>query len=467
MFRKPFLLLFYLSVFGSALLAQEKWKFQIVFGDTDFGPVNTFMYASYDKSNTIYQLHSLPDADRRIFGSGKSALLRLLNKVPKKGIFLTINDIEIVHNNDETDSLIGNLIMPMLGKNIFKGIKKNDTIHGSFYSINYNVPIFMTGYKTIADANFDYKNLPQHIFDTTQKYLFNTSYLNTRQWKKFKSRTRILSTVAADDIEWFFGFNINSQKLPFSHYNLTFNSPPGNKKVNETNSIELRSKDNVFFKEANDETALLEVKSFSGGILEMDSVFSHVLKHKYKNLIIDLRNNPGGGLTSANQLGEYLVDKQLDIGFFVTNKWYTKNEINNFDLESLPVSEEITTEGLRAELLNIEGCKLIIKPGKSHYDGKIFVLTSRNTASTCEPMVYALKTNDLATVVGENTAGAMLSASNFHIMNNFYIFMAQADYYTPDKTRIDQVGVAPNIKVPSEEAYDYVLKLISEQENGH
>jgi C-terminal processing protease CtpA/Prc len=39
--------------------------------------------------------------------------------------------------------------------------------------------------------------------------------------------------------------------------------------------------------------------------------------------------------------------------------------------------------------------------------------------------------------------------------------MAIADYYTPDKkTRLDKIGVSPDIEVPEKEALEYVIKLI-------
>ena len=42
--------------------------------------------------------------------------------------------------------------------------------------------------------------------------------------------------------------------------------------------------------------------------------------------------------------------------------------------------------------------------------------------------------------------------------------MAIADYYTPDtKTRLDKIGVAPDLEIPEKEALEYVKKLIAEK----
>lgn len=464
MSKISFLFTALLFLFIGSVEAQEKWNFQIMLGENDFGPINTFMYAKFDHSNTLYQLHSAPNADKRIFGPFKTPLLRLFKKFAKKGILLTINDIEVTHNNDGSDSLKGSIFMPMVGKGLFKGVRINDSISGSFFSKAYHVPVHLDGFKTADNARFDYSNLPEKISDTTQKYLFNTAYLNTRKWNKFMRRIEKLAKHAEDDLDLFFGFNLQIGKLPFSHFNLMFGDPSG-ERPDEEDALEQKTTGNVFYEKLTEHTALLEVKSFGGGAYEMDSVFSIVQNQQFKNLIIDLRDNGGGGLTSATVLGGYLIEEEVSIGYFVTNKWYNHTGEDNLEFEILPVSKEVSTEGLRAELMHSRGCELVVHPGERQYSGNIYILTNRSTASTCEPLVYGLKSNKIATIIGEPTAGAMLSAANIHVMDNFYLFMAIADYYTPDKTRIDQVGVSPDIIVPSEEALDYVIKLISQAEN--
>ncbi|MDY0078386.1 MAG: S41 family peptidase, partial [Bacteroidales bacterium] len=360
--------------------AQEKWNFQIMLGENDFGPINTFMHAKFDHSNTLHQLHSAPDADKRIFGPFKTPLLRLFKKFAKKGILLTINDIEVTHNTDGSDSLKGSIFMPMLGKGLFKGVRVNDSISGSFFSKAYHVPVHLDGFKTTDNARFDYSNLPEKISDTTQKYLFNTVYLNTRKWNKFMCRIEKLAKHAEDDLDLFFGFNLLIGKLPFSHFNLMFGDPSG-ETPDEEDALEQKTTGNVFYEKLTEHTALLEVKSFGGGALEMDSVFSIVQNQQFENLIIDLRDNGGGGLTSANVLGGYLIEEEVSIGYFVTNKWYGQMGEDNLEFEILPVTKEVSTEGLRAELMHSRGCELVVHPGEKQYSGNIYILTH------CRPKV--------------------------------------------------------------------------------
>jgi len=90
----------------------------------------------------------------------------------------------------------------------------------------------------------------------------------------------------------------------------------------------------------------------------------------------------------------------------------------------------------------------------------MYILTNGNTASTCEPIVYVLKESERATIIGEKTAGAMLSATLFDIYGKYKLFLPIADFYTYDGVRLEGVGVKPNIETTSENALNKTLELI-------
>lgn len=71
---------------------------------------------------------------------------------------------------------------------------------------------------------------------------------------------------------------------------------------------------------------------------------------------------------------------------------------------------------------------------------------------------WNLKNSERVTVVGEATAGAMLSASSYPLSSGFIAVIPNADYYTPNGSRLDRVGVLPNIEVKPEDALKYVLE---------
>lgn len=104
--------------------------------------------------------------------------------------------------------------------------------------------------------------------------------------------------------------------------------------------------------------------------------------------------------------------------------------------------------------------QIILYPStkQNSMDEKFYVLISKSTASACEPLVYGLKKEKNIIVVGENTAGPILSPSIFDIGQNYYLILPTADYLTSDGNSLDGTGVAPNIKIKSDDALDFVLK---------
>ena len=64
-----------------------------------------------------------------------------------------------------------------------------------------------------------------------------------------------------------------------------------------------------------------------------------------------------------------------------------------------------------------------------------------------------------ATIVGENTAGAMLSATVFQVSGKYHLFLPIADDHDAELQRLDQVGVKPEIEVKDDDALDHVLAL--------
>lgn len=66
----------------------------------------------------------------------------------------------------------------------------------------------------------------------------------------------------------------------------------------------------------------------------------------------------------------------------------------------------------------------------------------------------------MATIVGEKTAGAMLSAAPFYLKDNYTLLIPLADYYTVGKKRLDKIGVEPDIKIDSDNALELVMQIL-------
>ncbi len=150
----------------------------------------------------------------------------------------------------------------------------------------------------------------------------------------------------------------------------------------------------------------------------------------------------------------------MEVGFFVTNKMqYSGFQSELFN--TLPQLQPKSTKEFTDELKTSKGVKLIFKkPTNPVFKGNLYVLTNGRTASTCEPIVYALKKTKKATIIGERTYGGMLAANPFEVYGKYRIMVPIADFFTFDGIRLDNVGVDPDIEVKSEEALQKALELI-------
>lgn len=291
------------------LNAQERWNFQLTMGDNEFGPVNTILYL--DRDADTFTMHSSKNADKRIVGYFKAKLGRVMKILPKGGVFIKMKHGKIIRQDAETDSLYGIFAIPQIGVKPFKGIQKSGEITGGLYD-NGKAIATLNGVRVDRSFRFNYSDLPQRIFDTTRKYIFDKSLLDGPDWRRFEKKTTKIAAKAVDDVEMFFGFYMLAPKLPFSHFNLLLMTAQ-----QSNNMLKESSSGNVVWKELSSETAYIDINSFGGEAEEMDSVFLQVLKHSYKNLIVDLRKNSGGGLQAGIAFGKYVSNKEINAGYFV------------------------------------------------------------------------------------------------------------------------------------------------------
>jgi len=163
--------------------------------------------------------------------------------------------------------------------------------------------------------------------------------------------------------------------------------------------IPINSVDYYFLEEHN--TGYIKIEHFS---LKTANEFSEALKYLKKkgmnNLVLDLRDNPGGIIESAVDLVDLFIPKNENIVEVKGRK-----EIENKIYYSTDCKKEPPYP--------------------------IILLVNQGSASASELVAGALQDYDRALVVGENSFGKALVMKPFFLSNGGVILMTIAKYYTP------------------------------------
>lgn len=430
----------------------------IDFESNDIGWVQTVL--TFNTKENEFYAHTRKNATKDILGFWKSSFAKIFTKGFKHGALLNITD-GILETKDDKIVLRG-IFRSAIGNYYFNGEVKNDILTAELVSVNKEHKGTITGYKVAKKLPLlNYSKIIDEALVMTDNKVYNRELLTSKEWKRFEKKISKNSLKMKDDVEMVFSFYYFAGNLPISHYALI------RSKATDKTQSELRAdiKNNLHFEQKSAKTAYLEIKSFMGSAAEMDSVFSVIKKGKYENLIVDLRNNSGGFVDPGMEFARNIVDKTIVGGIFLTQKWYNEHQtvpkLEQYD-EFMHFSEsnyDLLITGIHEEM----GLVLEVIPNKEYFTGNVFILTNQNTASTCEPIVYTLKKEKQATIVGEKTAGAMLNGETFNLSYDYTLIVPTADYVASDGYRIDQNGVLPDIEVPGAEALDYVLdNLISD-----
>lgn len=102
--------------------------------------------------------------------------------------------------------------------------------------------------------------------------------------------------------------------------------------------------------------------------------------------------------------------------------------------------------------------RMVLPPHQNPiFKGNVYVLINNSTASTWEPLIDLFKKHNIATLVGERSAGNMLSGKTYTIDDNFSVIIPIADYQTADGSRIDQIGITPHYRINPNNAFNFVM----------
>lgn len=159
----------------------------------------------------------------------------------------------------------------------------------------------------------------------------------------------------------------------------------------------------------------LEVSSFDENTADnFKTKYEELKSQGITSLIIDLRNNGGGLVEEALKIADYIVPKDKELLVTVDKDGKEKVEKSKEDV-------------------------LIDMP--------IVVLVNKNSASSTEILAGALKDLKEATIVGTTTYGKGVIQQLLSLRDGSGLKVTVEEYYTPNRTKINGVGIEPDEKV--------------------
>ncbi|GAA4850696.1 S41 family peptidase [Algivirga pacifica] len=299
------------------------------------------------------------------------------------------------------------------------------------------------------------------VFKTLEENVANPIWLEGEDYQTFKAKMYAEETLSLEEGDFYKAFNKGCNNLSFTHFYLISKNSSA-----AENSEAIKEEPKLLsWKPLGESIAYLDVRSFAGGAQQMMTALQEIGTDTYKNLIIDLRYNGGGSLDAPVILGQFLTNKPIDAGVYLTRKWFTKNNASATveDIGTFPYLTDFTYQGIMKMFAEEAAFRMVV-PGHERpvFKGKVFVLVNQYTASACEPLIYLLKKEKIATLVGSASAGAMLSANAFTINEDYDVFVPVSDYQTYDGIRLDKVGVQPNIAIEADKALELVLEQLQQ-----
>lgn len=159
--------------------------------------------------------------------------------------------------------------------------------------------------------------------------------------------------------------------------------------------------------------------------------YEELAKQNIKSLIIDLRNNGGGIVDQALEITDYMTDKDSVLLY----------EVDKNNKETVKKAKENA-------IINMP----------------IIILTNENTASASEILAGALKDLGKAKTVGTTTYGKGVIQQILKLNDGSGLKITIEEYQTPNRNKINKVGIEPDEKVELPETVTNPL-IVKENED--
>ncbi|MGB5318016.1 S41 family peptidase [Eudoraea sp.] len=315
--------------------------------------------------------------------------------------------------------------------------------------------------KKLQQLNQDLSTVVDSISQLMNEYHYNPKELDTDEYVELEKKIKILAKTVKTRKEFINGFNELWKDGPFSHVRLT-NTEKLSKDMAEFIDTMQVGEHSVSLNWEG-QTAILTVTTMTG-LDTKERVFEayqEITKNKANSLIIDLRNNTGGTFAGVPLVGHVLSDS-IDAGIFVSRKWWKNNTETPVmaDIQNLEPWQGWSIKSFWRDVQDAPLTRVKFIPMNPHFNGSVYVLISHKTASAAEFTVDAIAQEESVTIIGETTAGEMLSQKMYDIPHGFQVSLPIAEYYSHRIGKIEGQGVEPDIEINQSVALDIALSLI-------
>lgn len=169
----------------------------------------------------------------------------------------------------------------------------------------------------------------------------------------------------------------------------------------------------------NNISALAEIRQFTGGMAEQFKEELAALQAQgIEELIIDLRNNPGGLLLEALKVTELFLPK------------------NSVMLRTIQRDTKLQN---------------YVSANTTPYDFRIAILVNEKTASSAEVLAGSLRDHGRSVIVGTKTFGKGVFENTFALSNGYRIKFITGAMYTPKGQSWQSRGIVPDFLVTQDE----------------
>lgn len=305
----------------------------------------------------------------------------------------------------------------------------------------------------------DLRETATAINGTMRAHHYAPSALESAAYRTIEAQTLALAESSHSREEFVSEFNKLWRSGPFSHVRLAVARSNATATAEYLDQLRVGKGAELTW---NGEIAILSVNTMMGldTIEQIEGAYFEISRRGAQALIIDLRKNEGGAFAVRPLVG-HLITEGLDAGAFVSQSWANqmRRAPSRSDVAELNAWDGWSIRAFWRDVKSAPITRVRFEPEGTHFAGPVYVLISSRTASAAELAADALAASGRAILIGEKTAGQMLSQMPFDLPGGLQLFLPIADYYAFHTGRIEGVGIVPHIPADPDRAMEAALEL--------